>query len=148
MDPCPKAVTTHRETLTQCNFHTEHWVLTQESARLLAGPASYRTKYPSAQESTLKKTQTNPQRPETARGTARGGRKGLNTPSRPDGPRTSYRDQKPTAHCVTGWASGGEECQPHNPTTPNPKNPTTKKREWIIISCLKDSAISKYIIVF
>jgi hypothetical protein len=42
------------------------------------------------------------------------------------------QNQKPTAHCVTGWACGGEGCRTHNPTTPNPKNPTTKKREWII----------------
>ena len=49
---------------------------------------------------------------------------------------------------MTGWASGGEECRPHNSTTPNPKNPTTKKREWIINSCLKDAAESKYKIEF
>ena len=67
--------------------------------------------------------------------------------SRPERPRRSNRDQKPTAHFVTGWASGGERRQPHNPTTPNPKNPTTKKREWIINSCLKDAAESQYIIV-
>jgi hypothetical protein len=47
---------------------------------------------------------------------------------------------------VTGWASGGKECQPHNPTTPNPKNPTTKKREWIINRRLIDAADTKNII--
>ena len=43
------ATTTHREPLTERNFLTKHWEMTQELALFLAFPASYRTDYPYAQ---------------------------------------------------------------------------------------------------